>query len=70
MTHDDHEQWVSTKEAGRYINVSIITIRRWIAEREFPAVKCGKSWRCKLSEVDKWMQAQNEQAKVEKEYPY
>ncbi len=56
----DKEKWVSTKEVSDYIGININTIRIWITQRDFPAVRIGRVWRCKLSNVDEWMKAQND----------
>ena len=58
MAQDSNEKWVSTKEVSEYLSTNISTIRLWIANKNFPAVKLGRSYRFKLSEVDEWMKSQ------------
>jgi len=58
MAYDSSEKWVSTKEVSEYLSTSKTTILFWIANKNFPGVKVGRSYRFKLSEVDAWMKAQ------------
>lgn len=53
------ERNLSVKEVRGYLNVSLITVQRWIARGEFPgAFKLGvgktSHWRIPLSDVEKF----------------
>ena len=50
----DTEPWVSLKDVATHLDVSEVTIRRYIANKGLPAHKAGRAYRFKLSEVDRW----------------
>ena len=58
MAVDTSEKWVTTKEVGEHLGVNRATLIRWIAEKNFPGVKVGKTYRFRLSEVDSWVKSQ------------
>lgn len=57
MDKSSPENWVDTKTVAEYLNVNKQTVFVWIAQKNLPAVKVGKSWRFKLSEVDAWLRS-------------
>ncbi|GAB6172935.1 hypothetical protein JCM15765_24130 [Paradesulfitobacterium aromaticivorans] len=49
------ERWINVDEAADYFGVKPATIRDWIKKKNgIPAVKIGRSWRFKYSELDIW----------------
>lgn len=48
------ERWYSMKEICEHLGVSRDTVLIWIEKREMPAVKMGRLWKFKVSEVDEW----------------
>jgi excisionase family DNA binding protein len=52
-----NENWVDTKAVAEYLNINRQTVFAWIAQKKLPAVRVGKSWRFKLSEVDAWVRS-------------
>jgi two-component system response regulator MprA len=52
------EHWSSVDEAAAHLGVRRDSIYRWIEQRGLPATKIGKLWKLKLSEVDRWVRAQ------------
>lgn len=44
----------SLKEIADYKKVCMITLKSYILEYEFPAVKLGKSWHATTEDIDKW----------------
>lgn len=60
MTEQSNEKYISMKEVCDYLSVQRQTVLSWIAQKDFPAVKVGKFWRFKLSEIEDWIRAQNE----------
>ena len=48
------ERWYSMEEICEHLGVSRDTVLIWIKKREMPAVKMGRLWKFKISEVDKW----------------
>lgn len=53
------ERWYSTKEIMEYLGVSRDAILYWIERRNMPAIKVGRLWKFKVSEVDAWMKSGN-----------
>lgn len=51
------ERWYSMKEICEHLGVSRDTVLIWIEKRNMPAVKMGRLWKFKVSEVDEWMRA-------------
>lgn len=51
------ERWVSMRDITDYLGVNRDTVLKWIAHRGMPAVKVGRLWKFKISEVDEWMKA-------------
>ena len=52
-----HESWVSLEEIAVHLGVSQDTVHRWIRMRGMPAHKVGRLWKFKVSQVDKWVEA-------------
>lgn len=48
------ERWYSMKEICEHLGVSRDTVLIWIEKRNMPAVKMGRLWKFKISEVDEW----------------
>ena len=48
------ERWYSMKEICEHLGVSRDTVLIWIEKREMPAVKMGRLWKFKISEIDEW----------------
>ena len=42
------------KEICEHLGVSRDTVLIWIEKRNMPAVKMGRLWKFKVSEVDEW----------------
>lgn len=60
MSEFKEERWINIDEVAEYFGVKTATIRDWIKkEKEFPAVKIGKAWKFKYSELDNWAKKQN-----------
>ncbi len=49
------EQLMSVKETAEYLNVNISTIYMWSQKGQMPAMKMGKMWRYRRSEIDAWL---------------
>lgn len=60
MAEQNNEKYISMKEVCDYLSVQRQTVLSWITQKDFPAVKVGKFWRFKLSEIETWIKAQNE----------
>lgn len=53
------ERWYSMKEICEHLGVSRDTVLIWIEKRNMPAVKMGRLWKFKVSEVDEWVKTKN-----------
>lgn len=49
------ECWCSLKDMTERLSVSRYTIMKWIKTKNMPAMKAGRIWLFKLSEVNKWL---------------
>lgn len=52
MTNDDY---FSIEEVAKTLKVSYITVYRWIRAKQLPAVKAGKQYRIKKSNLDSFI---------------
>lgn len=50
---NDAENLLSVQETAKRFDISVITIRRWIKEGKLQAVKLGRQWRIRDSEIKK-----------------
>ncbi len=50
-----NEAWLNVEQVAAHLNISSITIYRWIDAEKIPCHKVGRQWRFKLSEVDDWV---------------
>ena len=48
-------RWLSVNEIATYLGVSRDTVYRWIESRGLPAHKVGRSWKCKVADIDEWV---------------
>ena len=53
------DKWISVYGAAEYLDVSSVTIYRWLEKGRIPAHRVGKQWRFKLSEIDEWVRSGN-----------
>ena len=51
----DKDEFITSEEASAYLKVNIRTIYRWTHAGEIPAMRAGKQWRFRKSELDKWL---------------
>ena len=49
------EPWIGTKEIAEHLGVTVVTLRKWIADSKIPCHRVGKLWKFKASEVDAWV---------------
>ena len=49
------KKFIGTKVLSEYLDVSINTLRYWIAERKIPYFKIGKRIKFNLSEIERWL---------------
>ncbi len=52
------EPWVSVEDVAGHLGVAKDSVYRWIDHKRLPAHRVGAgSWKFRLSEVDKWIEA-------------
>lgn len=49
------EPWLSTDEIAAHLGITKDTVYAWIADKDMPAHKIGRLWKCQASEVDEWV---------------
>ena len=49
------DRWLSVDEIGDYLGIKRDTVYKWINEKDMPAHKIGRLWKCKKDEVDEWV---------------
>jgi excisionase family DNA binding protein len=58
---DKFEPLLTADEAAKHLRVHVKTIQRLARERSVPCVRMGKYWRFRLSALDAWVAAQQNQ---------
>jgi excisionase family DNA binding protein len=53
------DKWISVEGVAEYLDVSSVTIYRWLEKARIPAHRVGKQWRFKSSEIDEWVRSGN-----------
>jgi len=49
------ERWLSVTEISKHMGISKETVYRWLEKEKIPAHRIGRSWKFKVSEVDRWV---------------
>jgi PTS system nitrogen regulatory IIA component len=49
------EQLMNVTQLAEYLNVNISTVYMWSQQGQIPAMKMGKMWRYRRSEIDAWL---------------
>jgi PTS system nitrogen regulatory IIA component len=58
------ERLMSIKEVAEYLQVDMSTLYLWSQRGQIPAMKVGKMWRFRRSEIDAWLdQSRNQSTK-------
>lgn len=67
MSNEIIDRWYSMNETCEYLGITRDTCLAWIEKRGMPSVKIGRTWKFKISDIDKWMlsQAASSSAKQE-----
>ena len=56
LTRSTDEGFLTTEEVLEYLQVNLRTVYRLIRTRSIPAVKVGRQWRFKKSDIDAWLE--------------
>lgn len=57
MGNEQIERWYSMKEISEYLGITRDTALAWIEKHGMPGIKVGRTWKFKISEVDRWMRS-------------
>ena len=49
------ERLMSVHEMAEYLNMNISTIYMWSQKGQMPAMKMGKMWRYRRSDIEAWL---------------
>lgn len=49
------ERWLNMTDVMQMLQLSRVTIGKYIKEKGLPAYKVGKAWNFKKSEIDRWL---------------
>ncbi|MBP7569191.1 MAG: response regulator [Acidobacteria bacterium] len=52
------EKFLTTEEVLRYLNVNLRTVYRWLKAGRLPAIRVGRQWRFRQSDLDAWLEGQ------------
>ena len=55
------DQLLSVKELAAYLQVDVSSIYLWSQRGQIPAMKVGKMWRYRRSEIDAWLESRRSQ---------
>src|SRR5579884_2413582 len=58
------EEVLTAEEVAGYLRVHLMTVRRWCREGMLPAVKVGRAYRIKRTELDQWWQERRQRGDV------
>jgi excisionase family DNA binding protein len=60
---EQHDGWIRTPEAARYLGVHVETIRRWAREGAIPAAKLGNrgGFRFRREDLDRFLERRRAQ---------
>ena len=47
------EEYLTTKEVAKILQVHLITVQRWIRRGWLPAIRIGRQYRVKLEDIEK-----------------
>ena len=53
-----HGAYLTTDEVLRYLNMKARTIHRLARQGQIPAVRVGRQWRFRRTELETWLQSQ------------
>lgn len=51
------ERWVAVDDVAAHLGVTRDSVYRWMSAKRLPAHRLGRSWRFRLSEIDKWVRS-------------
>jgi len=67
MTDTNSEHYLTYQEVARYVQLSVITIKRYVQNVEIPHLKINKSVRFSKSDIDTWLNSKKKFPKLQSE---
>lgn len=49
------ETLLNVKEVADFLRVNVATVYTWARQRQLPAIKVGRSWRFRQSDLEMWL---------------
>jgi len=56
-TKETQECLLTPEEVARRLNVSLVTVGRWLREGKLKGVKAGRQWRVRENDLQKFLKA-------------
>lgn len=53
------EEYLTTKQVAKYLQVKPLTVYQWARTEKIPAVKIGRIWRFKKEVIDSFLEKKN-----------
>lgn len=50
------EKFLTTEEVLHYLDVNLRTVYRWVKAGQLPAIRVGRQWRFRRSDLDAWLE--------------
>jgi len=50
------DKFLTTEEVLQYLNVNLRTVYRWLKAGQLPAIRVGRQWRFRQSDLDAWLE--------------
>lgn len=51
----DEKQLLSARQVASYLQLSVLTIYDWAQKGNLPAIKVGRNWRFRRSDLEAWL---------------
>ena len=67
MIDTNSEHYLTYQEVARYVQLSVITIKRYVQQVEIPHLKINKSVRFSKSDIDTWLNSKKKFPKLQSE---
>lgn len=54
-----HNQLMTIKEVADFLRISTISAYSWVRDGKLPAIRIGKEWRVRTSDLDEWLEVRS-----------
>ena len=52
----DENKLLNVKAVAKYLQLKESTLKKWAEEGKIPAIRIGRTWRFRLSDIDAWVE--------------